>query len=1531
MPGIDVYTKLLLHGDGTDGSTSFPDASIFPKTITVNGSAQVDTAQSKFGGASMLFTAASSDWLASVNNADYDFYTTDWTVDFWIRRNGSQPDFTGIISGDNGTTGWEIHWGYAAGSSTNKIRFVYSGTQYGVSTTTLSDLTWYHVSVGREGNNIKIYINGTLESTVSCSGVTFNSGGAGICIGKLRIGTNGYYFNGWIDELRITKGLARWTANFTSPTSAYTEQYGYTSNVFTGGTATASSTNGTEVASRAFDGLIAEGNFWTSSTTGSMPQWLKYDLGSGVTKTLTRYGLAVRTQFSDGIPSAWTFEGSNNDSTWDTLDSRTGQTWSNASQRYYTFENTTAYRYYRINFTASSHVYVHVMELQGFETNQAIDVYTATLLHANGVNTALLFDDLGTSARTFVPAATAQIDTSQSKFGGASLKSQSSSTISSFGTLGADWHWGTADFTIDGWIRLASTATNQGICGTNVDGSNYNYFAVNETGGSNNNIRFRAYQSAGGNINFSIANTLSINTWYHIAIVRASNIFKIYLNGTAIFTSGTVTDALIPRTAAFNIGSSFGASSYPFNGWIDEFRLSVGIARWTSNFTPPTQEYPPAVDITVQPSNLSSTSVIQAPTVIGDANISTTTLDITSSVQEPYYVGEIQIVTPTHITATSEVQEASVVISSSVSPNVVGITALVQGPDLIIDSQFSVDKGDIVSSVEDPYYVGPLEIQLPPGLSITSNVEPVSIRVDKTVYPDAINLVSNLFGTIEAIESFIKNASRIISYNPLIIIDNSDPLQIGVIDTADPLNPTINIYVLANIPVTGGYDVFVDEINGYFYIACNSGEVAKVQISDPSNFTVYDVNDTDNLTSVLYNDIDSLIHVSTSSSPAEVYTIDNRTEYALQTDLRCNADTVRYINTNFRTQEGRTLNTNLTTLTDTQAMLRTSLVILTEDYNALSPIGREAFDIRIDGVSLDARDLDLSSIKITHSIGERSQALFKLAREHDDLNRNYNGTTIPITNQNLVEIYINGHLEFTGRTAQINADYGPRTDNVEVMAKSDAITDDFVINSVLLPLPGLDEKRHLYHIITEAPDIYNPYLDPNDPNPEMYRGIRVPAGMYKKDINYIWKLFTNVGSVSSIYIKDLDFGFANPSPVSEDFTITNSFGDDEVIRLDSGVAYELQNGLFVPVPGWQYFWFAAYAFTNTTIESSTEYTVIRSVNGRTTQTTTNLETGETTEKVLFNGGSNKWSDALHSNTLYYIGTNVSNGKSNLWTLAKATYYRQKQDEPIEYHLGTGVVTVQNFEDEFPTRGQEMFDVCVANGYLLSDGTITWKFKNCTNIYKPIIDDSIDMEEYMDKKFNIGYGQTYTNKAYSLIESFLGFYRGEAPFKDVSTASGVYIPAERYEDRDDGLYRTREEAYDYRNYGLLVADLEYQKLLNINGEVLPITSMNIATTIDAYYFYDLKLLNRVNISNTTYANIYNSNNGFPTAIKSIQIESDSMTVLLKTDNEQSEEELEEIESRYPIVDDYKQLAYAKLQFRKYDVNTGEAIFKRDGVA
>jgi len=193
-----------------------------PHTVTTKGNAQIDTSQSKFGGASGRFNG-SGDYLSTPNSTDWNFGTGDFTVDCWVRRNGN-TNYWGLAGASSSPTpnrGWDI-----AFNNANQIYVASnaSGTWQVdlTSSTTVANLAWTHVAVVRSGNTLTIYFDGTSVGTKNVTGYNYDSAGLGLAIARIYVDYDGYYFSGWIDEYRISKGFARWTRNFAVPTSAYT-------------------------------------------------------------------------------------------------------------------------------------------------------------------------------------------------------------------------------------------------------------------------------------------------------------------------------------------------------------------------------------------------------------------------------------------------------------------------------------------------------------------------------------------------------------------------------------------------------------------------------------------------------------------------------------------------------------------------------------------------------------------------------------------------------------------------------------------------------------------------------------------------------------------------------------------------------------------------------------------------------------------------------------------------------------------------------------------------------------------------------------------------------------------------------------------------------------------------------------------------------------------------------------------------------------------------------------------------------------
>lgn len=214
--------SLLLHCNGADGSTTFTDSSDTPKTVTAVGNAQIDTAISQFGGGSLLI-ANFGDYLSVPNSSAFDFGSGDFTIDLWINCDGVLASDSAIISkASSGFGPFEI-WSYGdGGGGIVEFRASKSGTAWDVSipgTMPLFGAGWHHLAVTRSGNVFRLFEDGVLAGSQTVSGALM-SNSSPVYIGGRPI-VDSYSVTGNYDEIRIKKGEALYTSNFTPPTQEY--------------------------------------------------------------------------------------------------------------------------------------------------------------------------------------------------------------------------------------------------------------------------------------------------------------------------------------------------------------------------------------------------------------------------------------------------------------------------------------------------------------------------------------------------------------------------------------------------------------------------------------------------------------------------------------------------------------------------------------------------------------------------------------------------------------------------------------------------------------------------------------------------------------------------------------------------------------------------------------------------------------------------------------------------------------------------------------------------------------------------------------------------------------------------------------------------------------------------------------------------------------------------------------------------------------------------------------------------------------
>jgi hypothetical protein len=213
--------SLLLHGNGTNGSTTITDNSPSPKTVTAVGNAQISTAQSKFGGSSIAFDGTGDYIETSGTNASLEMGSGSWTIEMWVYQiarttvgsGASLYDSLALSSSTTNATRLRI-------SPSGELLFVRYSTAVFTSTAVVPLTTWSHVAMVKNESTLNFYLGGASAGSIADT-ITYTNG-----LNRPIIGTDGFSpgssnLNGYIDDLRITKGIARYTANFTPPAAPF--------------------------------------------------------------------------------------------------------------------------------------------------------------------------------------------------------------------------------------------------------------------------------------------------------------------------------------------------------------------------------------------------------------------------------------------------------------------------------------------------------------------------------------------------------------------------------------------------------------------------------------------------------------------------------------------------------------------------------------------------------------------------------------------------------------------------------------------------------------------------------------------------------------------------------------------------------------------------------------------------------------------------------------------------------------------------------------------------------------------------------------------------------------------------------------------------------------------------------------------------------------------------------------------------------------------------------------------------------------
>lgn len=179
--------------------------------VTLNGNASRSAAQSKFGGYS-AYLDGTGDYITVPSGSDFAFGTGDFTVEFWFMQTVAANPYLLDFRPNSTTNGAYVTTYISAGTV---VFFTNSAAR--ITSSAITTGAWYHVAVCRSGTSTRLFLNGTQAGSTYTDSTNYIAS-------PVNIGASGnglFPLTGYFDDIRITKGVARYTANFAVPTEAF--------------------------------------------------------------------------------------------------------------------------------------------------------------------------------------------------------------------------------------------------------------------------------------------------------------------------------------------------------------------------------------------------------------------------------------------------------------------------------------------------------------------------------------------------------------------------------------------------------------------------------------------------------------------------------------------------------------------------------------------------------------------------------------------------------------------------------------------------------------------------------------------------------------------------------------------------------------------------------------------------------------------------------------------------------------------------------------------------------------------------------------------------------------------------------------------------------------------------------------------------------------------------------------------------------------------------------------------------------------
>lgn len=663
----DMYfdnVLLLLHMDGPDASTEFVDSSAQPKQVTKLGSAQISTEQGKEA-QSLALSAANSGGANKlvVDHPDFNFGTGDWTVEAWIYPK-SLYDYKTIASTRPNNSGYSNAW--HLGVRSNGSLYVYGDNWDAQSAANVITINqWQHVALTRQGNTLRLFVNGAVVATNT--NYTRNLTRTKIGIGAFSE-QNNEGFSGYIDDFRITKNVARYTDGSEPAPLVPFPDYGPLSTV--------------PAVPVDFSATAGDGRIWLS--------WLPPANNGGAIIT----GYRLEYFVGSGFPVVLTLP---------------------ASTRRHIILNAINNQQYTLKIAA-----INAVGVSDFSSPITVTPAETTDGYFSAVTLLLHFDEEAffdsSKYSSDIMRFGATVSTIQSVFGTRSGYFAGTGSRLEVADNDAQFYFD-GDYTVEAWLFIPTLNTNNGgwffsQAENEWRNANRQYaFGVNSNG-------LRVYWTADG-VTDTFANfnaTIPTNEWVHVAFCRVGGVLRAFVNGVQAGTDVAHTPVYFNSTASVCIGS-FGRyrQNIDFVGYISELRVTKNVARYVANFTKPGAPFPdrgPSVAAPQAPTHLSLSSAAEKIFVswrkpvdsgglaISDYVVSYRALtgpdaDIETAVNtgstKTSYTIELPGADPLHAYAVSvaAVNKAGTGASSAIKTITPGVKWTLAGPTVPVDLEFN--------------------------------------------------------------------------------------------------------------------------------------------------------------------------------------------------------------------------------------------------------------------------------------------------------------------------------------------------------------------------------------------------------------------------------------------------------------------------------------------------------------------------------------------------------------------------------------------------------------------------------------------------------------------------------------------------------------------------------------------------------------------------------------------------------------------------------------------------------------------------